>query len=585
MTLDNVKEKAKVLTNTILQHIGIASWLVMPFTFFIHYFKYLPNDISIYNLINSFGLPATIAMYAAWVVANLYMFKPEIETYYRIGALLIALIAVPLVAGLLNYTILVAFTNSVFWLGNWNISLNAYLISEYGRWFDGSIDNLQLATMLFITITFIALYAKNITDLFCEVSKNCNIPKKKVIRINFNFLPKFKSKPAKSKPTIAENKSAIVPITNVIPVKAVEPKVVEPKVVEPVFKPTPVKVAEVVKPARPPEVIKLIKPAILAEDKPIVDIGCEVARTRYLEFKQDILDAVDNYETNLGSAKPKFFLGYGSNVEHADIPLFWTPSDTPHLFLAGGTGSGKTSLLHSVLISMNAYNRENIGWNILEIKQTLPKLYFKNKASLPNVDKNEDWVDIVISTIKMYRKRISNLQAIGADFNITNDTEFEMYKQLYLQTKDPAYKRFSIYRRFILVLDELPAILAEISRVKGNEAVQGVLNDLTYIGNLGRSFGVHMLISSNTWTSSNLPANISPILTNSGLLFIGEKGSATMKGDIVVPSRQRKMEFVTNFPISTCGIKQGKLALIDFKDGVSNYQNYLDLKNTIEKRI
>jgi energy-coupling factor transporter ATP-binding protein EcfA2 len=302
--------------------------------------------------------------------------------------------------------------------------------------------------------------------------------------------------------------------------------------------------------------------------------------SKFIDFVNDIASSIHNFNSNIGVAKMQVFLGFNKDNK----PLFWIPSETPHVIITGSSGSGKTSILHSILAHLSNYSGNDVRYIIIDMKNLLPKLYNtndirdnNNKLTLDPFEDDTFNVDKFIRILNKIEHIIENRRKLGAEYNLTNDIEFELCKKDGIET-------FKNFKRIFLVIDEFPALLAAADVANA----QIVVDKLRNIGNIGRAFGVHIVISSNTIVSTSLNVNIQPLIINMGLCYVGVRSSQTVKANINIPPTQKNLQFTANFDCKNStdtGNTYGNIATIDFDDGKKSFDVYKELLEIIQKKM
>jgi len=179
-----------------------------------------------------------------------------------------------------------------------------------------------------------------------------------------------------------------------------------------------------------------------------------------------------------------------------DIPLGWRENgqpavlriggDKPHTLLAGRTGSGKTNLMHVLLLSLaHHYSPEQVRVFLLDYKQGagLP-VYEKHNLPHAMLVATESDVEFGVSVLQRIEKEIARREKFFKDENIDGFSD---------QAKIPKEKRFP---RWLCVIDEFHMLFGED---RANAAATEKL--LKTILTQGRSAGLHVILSTQTLQS------------------------------------------------------------------------------------
>jgi S-DNA-T family DNA segregation ATPase FtsK/SpoIIIE len=176
-------------------------------------------------------------------------------------------------------------------------------------------------------------------------------------------------------------------------------------------------------------------------------------------------------------------------------PYFFDLSDTPHLFVAGTTGSGKSICLHAIIISLlerMASTPKRIQFALIDPKEVEFSIY----QSLPNLfmdkvfgNNNAEIINLLQQLVKEMNKRNAAFKDIG----VTNI--------------DEALQDGANISRIIVVIEELADIVMESKEIQ---------NDIIRLAQKGRSSGIHLVLATQRPDSqifsgllrSNIPSRI-----------------------------------------------------------------------------
>jgi hypothetical protein len=174
-------------------------------------------------------------------------------------------------------------------------------------------------------------------------------------------------------------------------------------------------------------------------------------------------------------------------------------NDSVHGLLGGKTGSGKSVLLHDVIVAAaHRYSPDELSMYLIDLKQGVE---FNVYERLPHtrvlaMGSEEEFTVNVLTALVAEMNRRNDL------FNEQGVRNFESYRRLGRQ-KLP---------RILLVIDEFQTLFDE--RGPGDPLPREAVKELERVATKGRSAGVHMLLSTQsytweggTWLSAKTQAN------------------------------------------------------------------------------
>lgn len=156
-----------------------------------------------------------------------------------------------------------------------------------------------------------------------------------------------------------------------------------------------------------------------------------------------------------------------------------------HAFVIGGTGSGKTSFLHSIILGMSVkYKPEDVEIYLLDLKGPEFGRYKQLlQAGAVLVDKSDDRITYeVIASIE--RKMNDRKERIVGDL--------EKYNQTHKDAPLP---------QIVLIIDECQNLFK--TNTENPDIAKKIINIITLIATEGRAFGVHLLMA--TQSLANCP--------------------------------------------------------------------------------
>lgn len=201
------------------------------------------------------------------------------------------------------------------------------------------------------------------------------------------------------------------------------------------------------------------------------------------------IDAITNSRKGIGSSAEVLDIPIGARGGEIQNLLLKTTGDgSAHAVLIGGTGSGKSNLLHTIIMSAcYKYSPEELNLYLVDFKGGVEfKYYEANKIrekQLPHIKLTgltsdvEDGVAILSNLHKELRRR-------EEDFNRNNVEDIVAYRSLGKQIP-----------RLLVIVDEIQELFEQDERL-GQKAID-ILRELF---KKGRAFGINIL-----WASQNVP--------------------------------------------------------------------------------
>ena len=163
----------------------------------------------------------------------------------------------------------------------------------------------------------------------------------------------------------------------------------------------------------------------------------------------------------------------------------------PHILIAGTTGSGKSSYLHTLIMSLfDRCNYEPLNLFLVDCKRVEFSIYKNHCNVFFDTKGARDCITFLIEEIE---RRYNAMQRAGVN-------TFDDFKRL-----NPEY------RYYILIIDELADLIST------KQAQKTIIPDLLRIAQIGRAAGVHMVLATqrpdtsiiNGTLKGNIPTRIS----------------------------------------------------------------------------
>mgnify|MGYP001199972328 CR=1 FL=1 len=209
----------------------------------------------------------------------------------------------------------------------------------------------------------------------------------------------------------------------------------------------------------------------------------------------DISDAISTEWNEDASGGIKVPIGIGENNEIFDF-IFGLNSDSHHALIGGATGSGKTVLLHNIIIfSAYKYSPESMQMILLDYKEGTE---FKCYENLPHTKilSIASVREFGLSVLEFLVQEITDRGILFKEVGAGNLQEYSQKKQ-------------AIIPRYLVIIDEFQVLLS------GNDKISTQASELIQdICKRGRSFGVNMILSTQSLGDVDISSST---LTNIGL--------------------------------------------------------------------
>jgi DNA segregation ATPase FtsK/SpoIIIE, S-DNA-T family len=206
-------------------------------------------------------------------------------------------------------------------------------------------------------------------------------------------------------------------------------------------------------------------------------------------------------------------------------PYFFDLSDTPHLFVAGTTGSGKSICLHAIIISLlerMAKTPQRIQFALIDPKEVEFSVY----ESLPNLFMGKIFGGNNAEVITLLQKLIEEMNRRNTIFLSLSVTNI-----------DEALSKGEELPRIILVIDELADL------VMGSKEIQ---DNIIRLAQKARSAGIHLVLATQRPDAqvfsgslrSNIPSRIALSVQKSteSKIILDDTGAEKLlgRGDMLV---------------------------------------------------
>lgn len=289
------------------------------------------------------------------------------------------------------------------------------------------------------------------------------------------------------------------------------------------------------------------KPLIFIE-KGFVNIDIVRSKRRTIRMANILKKLNSNFE-KYADYKDKFYVLIGEDILGNVKMIDLDDSNSPHLLIAGQTGSGKSVLLNAMLLSiMFMYEPSDVEMVLIDPKQVELTVfdnspYTKNNNIITEADAAIAELDSLVKEMERRYKLFRNARVK----NIAN------YNKKYPDKKE---------KRILLVFDEFGAMIESSKDVRNK-----LESAIKQLAQKARAAGIHMIISTQTPRAdiitttirNNLTARIALKVTDSNAsnLILDEKGAESLlgKGDMLVKTgdssnfARTKSPFIEEFDV------------------------------------
>ncbi len=209
--------------------------------------------------------------------------------------------------------------------------------------------------------------------------------------------------------------------------------------------------------------------------------------------------------------------------------------ETPHLLVAGTTGSGKSIFINSILINLlNNYKKDYLELSLIDPKKVELSIY-KNCEQVKEIANN------LTDTKQILKNTLLEIDYRYRQFETYNCRNIESYNKKVISTKFP-YK--------IIVIDELADIILQdrqeqTANRKNPLQEQSLESLICRIAQIGRACGVHLIVATQRPSSdiitglikANIPSRVAFSVSTKidSRVILDDRGAEklTGKGDML----------------------------------------------------
>ncbi len=215
------------------------------------------------------------------------------------------------------------------------------------------------------------------------------------------------------------------------------------------------------------------------------------------EVKRELKDLQKDKEFWTKSSQYEVSVPVGWDINHKEV-CFEIGNAQNHTLICGRSGSGKSNFLHVLIQNLAFYYAPNeVQLFLLDYKEGVEF----NAYTDPNILEHARLVSVASSV------------GFGVGFLSWLDKEMKKRAELFKQfnVKDLSdYRKHEKIPRLIVVIDELQVLFSDNSS-KGKESVEQSLNTLL---KKGRSYGVHLILATQTMRGTDINRSIMAQIAN-----------------------------------------------------------------------
>ena len=272
----------------------------------------------------------------------------------------------------------------------------------------------------------------------------------------------------------------------------------------------------------------------------------------------------ENLWTKDSSKSLQIPIGQKRNGEIFNLVLNSLTPDFSAL-IAGTTGSGKSYLLHNIIINTShLYSPDELRFYLLDFKEG--GIEFRKYINLPHleilslVSKKEFAKSVFEKISKIVEERAKLFSKVGA----TNISEYRE------KTKEKMHK-------ILLIIDEFQEMLKEPPSKRIDDDVEEIKSYLSKLAAKYRAYGIHCILSTQTYRDVNLPENVEPNITvKMALEMTREEGLKFINNEDVVNLKQA--EVIYNKKSEYTYFKVAYLPKERLEERIEQYKNISDFK-------
>lgn len=185
-----------------------------------------------------------------------------------------------------------------------------------------------------------------------------------------------------------------------------------------------------------------------------------------------------------------------------------------HAFITGMTGTGKTTLLNNIILSVaENYTAQQIRLYLMDYKEGVELGIFENHPNCEKIFLDNQDTQAALDLLKEFSGVIAERGALFKEHKVS---DIQKYNDLF--PDKPLY-------RIILIIDEVQRLF-DPNKFKQTQQFSDLLKDVV---TRGRAFGLHIILATQSLRNSNVsPAIMAQITLRLSFKLVGEIDSETI---------------------------------------------------------
>ncbi len=214
------------------------------------------------------------------------------------------------------------------------------------------------------------------------------------------------------------------------------------------------------------------------------------------------------------SSQHEVVVPVGWDINHKEV-CFEIGKAQNHTLICGRSGSGKSNLLHVLIQNLAFYYAPNeVQLFLLDYKEGVEFNAYTNPNPLEHARlvSVESSVGFGISFLSWLCKEMQERASLFKQFGVKDLQDYRKHEEM---------------PRLIVVIDEFQVLFSDNS-TKGKESVERSLNTLL---KKGRSYGVHLILATQTMRGTNISSSLKAQIANRIALLMDAEDSNSVLGD------------------------------------------------------
>lgn len=216
-------------------------------------------------------------------------------------------------------------------------------------------------------------------------------------------------------------------------------------------------------------------------------------------------------------------------------------SSVYHAFIAGTNGTGKTTLINNIILGIaEKYTSKQVRLYLMDYKQGVEFQVFENHPNCERLFLDNTNVNAAIELVDEFSDLIKFRSELFKQSSVSNIDNYNAKN-----TDNPI-------PRTLLIIDEVQRLFSG-----GYKEQSHFEQQLEYVVRQGRSFGIHIIMSTQTLTGANIsPAIMSQIPLRIAFKLVGSEIWKIYASNNDAPARLGKYQFIYN---SEAGERSGNI--------------------------